>query len=794
MKFSEQWLREWTNPSVATQDMADQLTMAGLEVDAIEPVAAAFSGVVVGKVVSIDPHPQADRLQVCQVDVGKKATLTIVCGARNVAVYMLVPTACIGAVLPGGMKIKKTKLRGVESQGMLCSAAELGLAESADGLMPLDSDARPGTDIREYLLLKDVSIELGLTPNRSDCLSVAGVAREVAVLNRVEITGPEIGPVSVSDNYTFPVQVQSASACPRYLGRVIKNINPKASTPLWMQERLRRSGLRAISPVVDVTNYVMLELGQPMHAFDLDRLSDAIVVRQAVAGEQLVLLNEQTVELNEQTLVIADETGPLAIAGVMGGRVSAVAEDTRSLFLESAFFAPKAITGKARMYGLHTDSSHRFERGVDPQLAQQAMERATELLLAIVGGQAGPVVSVEDSAQLPVFPEVSLRLIRLNRVLGMSIPHQEVSIILRSLGMTILHEDENGWRVQPPSYRFDIAIEADLIEEVARVHGYHRLPVSQAKSRLSINTENGTNKTLEESMSSCLVQRDYQEAICYSFVAEDLQLKLDPDREAIKLANPLSADLTVMRTSLWPGLVQALQHNLNRQHRRVRLFETGVRYLRQADEIVEDKMIAGIVTGDVVAEQWGQASRRLDFYDVKSDVEALLSCCGGEGWRFVPSQHPALHPGQTAVITDKDDTVLGFCGLLHPSVLTELSLDSDVYVFELNIDALSAPAVTVFNPLSRYPAIRRDLAIVLADSIGYNQVRETIAEAAGELMRETIIFDVYTGNGVESGAKSLAIGLTLQDFSRTLTDDEVEAVVDRVLNHLNEKLSATLRG
>ena len=793
MKFNEHWLREWVNPAVTSLELAEQLTMAGLEVDAMEPVAAEFSGVVVGKVMTVAAHPQADRLQVCQVDVGLETPLTIVCGARNVAIGMYVPTACIGANLPGDLKIKKTKLRGVESQGMLCSAAELGLIESADGLLVLDDDAQPGVDIREYLSLDDVSIELGLTPNRSDCLSIAGVARETAVLNRCVITGPQFEPVVPMTTDTFSVQVEAAAACPRYLGRVISNIK-QARTPLWLQERLRRCGLRSISPVVDVMNYVMLELGQPMHAFDLEKLDGSVIVRMADANESLTLLDDQSISLRDDTVVIADRQGPLAIAGVMGGRDSAVSGSTTSLFLESAYFAPQFLSGKARSYGLHTDSSHRFERGVDPELPRQAMERATQLLLKIVGGQAGEIIEVVDSDHLPGSAIVSLRQQRLERVLGMSIARDEVSDILGALGMTITEESGDSWQIMAPSYRFDIAIEADLIEEVARVHGYNALPIKLPKAQMSIVAGHDSKLELQQRLSHILTQRDYQEAICYSFIAEEIQQILDPEREAIKLANPISADLTVMRTSLWPGLVQSLQYNLNRQHRRVRLFETGVQFNRVDGAVVEEKMIAGVACGEQATEQWGKADQRIDFFDIKADMEALLSVSHHVNkLRFEASNHPALHPGQSAMIVDEKGAEVGLCGLLHPSVLAGLSLDRDVFVFELRIDAAFVQAIPKFKSLSRFPAIRRDIALLVSEDVQSSQIQAVIANVAGDLLRESVIFDVYRGKGIDSGAKSLAIGLTLQEFSRTLTDDEVEALVANVLTQLNKTLGATLR-
>jgi len=803
MKFSEQWLREWTSPAVTTAVLSEQLTMAGLEVDAIGPVAAAFSGVVVGRVLTVEPHPEADRLQVCSVDIGNGEPLSIVCGARNVAVNMRVPTACIGASLPGGITIKKTRLRGVESQGMLCSAAELGLAETAEGLLPLDDDAEPGRDIRDYLGLDDVSIELGLTPNRSDCLSIAGVAREVAVLNQCALSGPAIEPVRATITAELPITVDAKDACPRYLGRAIDGVDNSGTSPLWLQERLRRCGVRSINPVVDITNYVMLELGQPMHAFDRQCIEGGIVVRTARAGESLTLLDEQQIVLDGETLIIADQHQPLAMAGVMGGLGSAVSSETTTLFLESAFFSPAAITGKARAYGLHTDSSHRFERGVDPELPRLAIERATRLLLDIVGGNAGPVIEAVATDHLPRPVRVPLRRQRLRRLLGMAVDDGEVERILMALGMIDIVSDEQGWIVTPPSFRFDIAIEADLIEEIARVHGYNQLPVSQPLAHTQISATTVGHVDIERQLRDVMIRRDYQEAICYSFISAELQGLFDPARPGVRLANPLSAELAVMRTSLWPGLIQVLQHNLNRQQKRVRLFEVGVRFLLQgsgddtasiADRITEENIVAGLVCGDRSVEQWGEESRVVDFFDIKADVENLLGLTGrAEAFRFESAANPVLHPGQSARILADDGSAIGWCGLLHPSLQSGLGLDRDVFLFELGVTALQQQHVAQFRALSRFPFIRRDLAIVVDRDIAAARIQAAIAEVAGDLLRESIIFDVYTGKGVDSDAKSLAIGLTLQEFSRTLTDDEVEALVGRVLSHLEVTFGATLR-
>ncbi len=795
MKFNEQWLREWVDPPVGSEELCEQLTMAGLEVEAVEPVASGFSGVVVGKVLSVAPHPQADRLQVCQVDVGEGEPLGIVCGARNVAPGMLAPVARVGARLGDDFTIKKARLRGVESQGMLCSAAELGLAEQSEGLMSLPEGARPGDDFRDFLQLDDVSIELGLTPNRSDCLGVAGIAREVGVINRSPVTEVDTAPVSATADAVFPIEVEDPRACPRYVGRVIAGVNARAQTPLWMQERLRRSGLRSISPVVDVTNYVMLELGQPMHAFDLDKLERGVRVRMAREGETIELLDGQQVTLAGNTLVIADAGKAIAMAGIMGGQETAVGDDTRTLFLESAFFSPQAIAGRARQYGLHTDSSHRFERGVDPELAVRAMERATRLLLEITGGEAGPVVEVTDAASLPRHDPITLRAARLRRLLGAAIPRPEVTEILRRLGFQVRESEGESWEVVSSSARFDIAIEADLIEEVARIHGYNHLPDSRPAARLAIESAAATT-TRDRRMRLLLADRGYQEAITYSFVDTALQSLLDPEQTPIELANPISSETAVMRTSLWPGLVQAVMHNLNRQQRRARLFETGRKYLRKEGRIVEQPVVAGAVTGLVSPEQWGMENREVDYFDLKGDVEALLALGGSaaQGVRFsATGLHPALHPGQAARLLLEDGATVGWLGVLHPRVSKALKLDQNILVFEVSSNIIGGERVPVFHELSKFPAIRRDLAIIVDEDVPAASIRACIEETAGETLQQLQLFDVYHGKGIDSGKKSVALGLTLQAFSRTLTDSEIDALIARVLQQLQNTFAATLR-
>ncbi len=792
MKFSVQWLREWVNPDISIETLSKQLTMAGLEVDAESPVAAEFSGVVVGEVLTVESHPEADKLQICTVNVGEAEPLQIVCGAKNVHIGMLVPTACVGAVLPGNFKIKKAKLRGVPSMGMLCSEQEIGLADSADGLMPLPSDAPVGMNIRDYLQLDDVMLELGLTPNRSDCLSIAGIAREVGVLNRCELTAVAEVVVESTTAEQFPVNISATEACPRYLGRVIKGINPKAATPMWMQERLRRSGVRSISAVVDVTNYVMLELGQPMHAFDLNKLSGGIEVRLAHSEEQVKLLNDETIELTSDTLVIADQNGPLALAGVMGGSDSAVEDETVDLFLESAFFDPDVIAGKARSYGLHTDSSHRFERGVDYELPRRAMERATRLLKEIVGGDMGPITEVVNEVQLPKRVPVTLRATRLKRMLGVTLEKDDVSEILARLGMKAECSANGEWCATAPSFRFDIAIEADLIEELARIFGYDNIPSIPPVARLQINAASETEVTPQR-IRQLFVDRDYQEAITYSFVDEQQQLRLNPNATAIKLANPISTDMSVMRSTLWTGLLQALSYNQNRQQKRIRFFEVGVRFCGELNERKEEKVISGVVCGNQSAEQWGEKACEVDFFDLKADVEALLALAVGQKFSFNAEEHSALHPGQSAAIRDESGALCGYLGLLHPEVTKKLGLEGNIFLFEISYNAIAKRALPAFHELSKFPAVRRDIAVIVDENVSSQSISDCVELAAGQLLQELQLFDVYQGKGVDSGRKSIAIGLTLQEFSRTLTDSEIDGVVVGVLSSLNENLGATLR-
>ncbi|AEJ05546.1 phenylalanyl-tRNA synthetase subunit beta [Stutzerimonas stutzeri] len=791
MKFSEQWLRSWVNPQVSREELVARLSMVGLEVDAVTPVAGAFSGVVVGEVLATEQHPDADKLRVCQVSNGSEA-FQVVCGAPNVRPGLKIPFAMLGAQLPGDFKIKKAKLRGVESNGMLCSETELQVGGDDSGLMELAADAPVGTDLREYLGLDDVSIEIGLTPNRGDCLSLAGLAREVGAIYGAEVRPVEVGVASVAHEDVRPVEVLAPKACPRYLGRVIHNVDLTRPTPLWIVERLRRSDIRSIDAVVDVTNYVMLELGQPLHAFDLDEVKGGIRVRMAEEGEKLVLLDGQEVSLRSDTLIIADHERPLAIAGVMGGEHSGVSASTRSIFLESAFFDTIALAGKARSYGLHTDASHRYERGVDSQLPRQAMERATSLLLDIVGGKAGPIVEVVSERDLPNIAPVTLRAERITQMLGLELDDTEVVRLLTSLGLVVVGEGEGRWQVSVPSHRFDISLEIDLIEELGRLYGYDRLPVRYPQARLAPEAKPEARAELPL-LRRLLVARGYQEAITYSFIDPKLFELFSPGMKPLELANPISADMAAMRASLWPGLVKALQYNLNRQQSRVRLFEAGLRFVGQLPALEQEAMLAGVVTGSREPEGWANAREAVDFFDVKADVEALLAFAGNGGaYRFVPGEHPALHPGQTARI-ERDGRLVGFVGSLHPELAGTLGIDQSVYLFELKLSEIADGRMPQFSELSRFPEVRRDLAVLVNRDVAAQAILDCIRGGAGENLTDLKLFDVYQGKGIDPLSKSVAVGLTWQHPSRTLNDDEVNDVMQKILTSLEERFNATLR-
>lgn len=787
MKFSEQWLREWANPAIDTEALVAQLTMAGLEVDGVAPAAPDFEKVVVAQVIKTEKHPDADKLTICQVDAGLDEPLQIVCGASNVRQDLRIPCALVGAKLPGDFKIKRAKLRGVASAGMLCSAVEIGLAEEADGLFELPQDAPVGQSIREYLQLDDNIIDVDLTPNRSDCLSIAGVAREVGVLNSCDVTEVTFAPVAVTLDEQPNIQIDAAEHCPSYTGRIVRGLNPQAATPIWMQERLRRAGVRSLGPLVDVTNYVMLELGQPMHAFDLRQIDGGIVVRQAKTNEKLTLLGGEEITLTSDCTLIADYNKALALAGVMGGQHSGVADDTTDVLLENAFFKPESIAGKARQFGLHTESSHRFERGVDPELQTQAIERATQLLIDIAGGQAGPVITQKSTVAAP--PAIKLRHARVTRVLGVELAAAQIEEIFVRLGMQINPTDE-GWNITPASARFDIQIEADLIEELARVYGYNNIPTHNAMTPMRVRPQPEA-QTSTTTLRQMLVQRGYQEAITYSFVAPAWQQTIVPDQPAIDLTNPISNDLAQMRTSLWPGLLNALNYNVNRQQKHLKLFEIGLRFITQDDELKQINTMSGLLYGTIAPEQWGQQETLVDFYDLKADLAPLLACAD-QDVQFVTAQNPALHPGQTAQIYVNNQAI-GWLGTLHPQHLKALDLPRAPVLFELDVAPLQANKIPHFAPVSRFPAIRRDLAILVDEAVSAEKIRQSVFAVDSHILQDVLVFDVYRGGSVETGLKSIALGLILQDYSATLRDEVVDSLIADITRHLRDQLAATIR-
>lgn len=794
MKFNESWLREWVNPAVSTEQLCDQITMLGLEVDSVDPVAGEFTGVVVGEVLECAQHPDADKLRVTKVNVGGDRLLDIVCGAPNCRKGLKVACAVEGAVLPGNFKIKKTKLRGQPSEGMLCSYSELGIKEDHSGIIELPADAPIGTDFREYLNLNDVAIEISLTPNRADCLSIAGIAREVGVINQAEVKAPVITPVTATITDKISVELQAPDACPRYLARVVKNVNVKATSPLWLQEKLRRCGIRSIDPIVDITNLSLLELGQPMHAFDAAKIEGGIQVRMAKAGEELVLLDGTTAKLQENTLVIADNKGALAMAGIFGGEVSGVNENTTDVVLESAFFAPLAITGRARQYGLHTDASHRFERGVDPELARQAMERATALLLEICGGEAGEIVEALSEEHLPKRNTVSLRRSKLDAVIGYHIEDATVTDILTRLGLNVTFT-EKTWTAVAPSWRFDIEIEEDLIEEVARIYGYNSIPNNSPLAHLTMK---GTPEKLLEvnRIRMALVDSDYQEVITYSFVDPKKQEWLHPNQDALILPNPISSEMSAMRVSLLTGLLDTIVYNQSRQQNRVRIFEAGLRFIpdNNAESGIRQEFVFGAaIVGDKRPVHWGSKSETVDFFDLKGDIERMLSLTAVRNdLQFVAKQFPALHPGQSAAIM-LDGKEIGFIGTVHPSIVQKLGIKGKPIVCEILASAIAEKPVAQASEISRFPANNRDIAVVVDETIPAGEVLNACRRAAGSKLVALNLFDVYRGANLESNKKSLAISLTIQDKDKTLEEDEINAIVQSVLDELAKCFNAVLR-
>ncbi|WP_312074078.1 phenylalanine--tRNA ligase subunit beta [Atlantibacter sp.] len=794
MKFSELWLREWVNPAIDSEALSGQITMAGLEVDGVEAVAGAFNGVVVGEVVECGQHPNADKLRVTKVNVGGERLLDIVCGAPNCRQGLKVAVATVGAVLPGDFKIKAAKLRGEPSEGMLCSFSELGISDDHSGIIELPADAPIGTDIRDYLKLDDNTIEISVTPNRADCLGIIGVARDVAVLNKAPLNEPEIAPVAATITDTLPITVDAPEACPRYLGRVVKGINVNAPTPLWMKEKLRRCGIRSIDAVVDVTNFVLLELGQPMHAFDKDRIEGGIVVRMAKPGETLVLLDGNEAKLDEDTLVIADHHKALAMAGIFGGEHSGVNTETQNVLLECAFFSPLSITGRARRHGLHTDASHRYERGVDPALQHKAMERATRLLMDICGGEAGPVIDVTAPSHLPAQATITLRRSKLDRLIGHQIADDQVTDILRRLGCDVT-EGDGEWQAVAPSWRFDIAIEEDLVEEVARIYGYDNIPNEPVQAGLVMGNHREANLSLKR-VKTLLNDKGYQEVITYSFVDPKLQQLVHPGEEALILPNPIASDMSAMRLSLWTGLLATVVYNQNRQQSRVRIFETGLRFVPDTNAnlgIRQDVMLAGAICGNRVDEHWDQTKTGVDFYDIKGDLESVLELTGKlSEIEFRAEANPALHPGQSAAIYLHGERI-GFIGVIHPELERKFDLNGRTLVFELLWDKVSDRVVPQAQDISRFPANRRDIAVVVAENVPAAEILSECKKVGANQIVGVNLFDVYRGKGVEQGFKSLAISLILQDTSRTLEEEEIAATVARCVEALKERFQASLR-
>ncbi|HTY95215.1 MAG TPA: phenylalanine--tRNA ligase subunit beta [Steroidobacteraceae bacterium] len=791
MKIPVSWLSEWLTVPWQAPELGARLTMAGFELEALNPAAPAFSGVVVVQILEAVPHPQADKLRVCRVNTGSGPALQIVCGAANARAGLRTALAGVGAELPGGLTIGAATLRGVESRGMLCSARELGIGEGGLGILELPEDAPLGASLRDYLHLDETVLELNVTPNRGDAMSILGIAREVAALTGGALTGPAIAPVPAALTDRQAVRLEAAG-CPKFVGRVIRGIDNSGSSPMWLRERLRRAGVRAISPAVDVTNYVLLELGQPMHAYDLAKVSGDIVARMAAVGEKVTLLDGREVSLDADMLVIADAAGAVGVAGVMGGERTCVSAATRDVFLEVAWFAPESIAGRARRLGLHTDASQRFERGVDPSGQERALERATALLRAIAGGEAGPVVTTEERSGLPVRAPVSLRRERLTRLLGVAVPDARVSAILGNLQMQVT-TTAAGWTVQPPPHRFDIHIEEDLIEEVARIMGFEAIPEAPA-ARQQVFPAIPETLPPERSLLDALIARGYCETITFAFVDPALQAALFPQAQTLSLANAIASDLSVMRVSLWPGLVRAALENQHRQQDRIRLFGHGARFIVAGQAVSEVDSLAGLAVGRRLPEQWGspEAREAADFHDGKADLQALLDATGAaEEFGFEAATHSCLHPGRTARVL-RAGAPVGWLGELHPRLVRELGFAHTPVMFEIDVVALRVK-LPQGREISRMPQVRRDLAVVLPEKVTFGELSERVVLAGSSFLRNVRVFDVYRGAGIEEGRKSVALGLIFQDISRTLTDDEVDRAVAAVVADLRENLDARLR-
>ena len=760
-------------------------------VDAVDVEGTGIDDVVVAEVVECGKHPDADKLSVCKVSDGSDALIDIVCGAPNVRVGLKTPLAKPGVKLPNGLKLRKAKIRGIESHGMLCSAVELGLGDESDGIMELPADAEAGVPLIQLLELPDAVIDIDLTPNRGDCFSVLGIARDVAALTGAELKDASVDSVAAASDAVHPVELVEPAGCPRFAGRLIRGINPDAKSPVWMTERLRRAGLRPISPVVDITNYVMLELGQPLHAYDAALLNGPIRPRLAKAGEKVTLLDEKEVELNEDTLVITDDSGPIGMAGIMGGLSTAVSDKTTDVFFEGAFWPQDFMAGRARSYGMHTDASLRFERGVDPEGQGRAVERATGLLVDIAGGEAGPLVVDSVEEHLPKRDAIKLRRQQIGRLLGVEIADEEVVLILENLQMNVTADDD-GWTVSTPSYRFDMQYEVDLIEELARIHGYDSIPETSLSAKSPLETVTESRIEMERA-GATLIARDYQEVVTYSFIDAESNRKFTGEDSELVLSNPISSELSVMRSSLWPGMVAAAAANNARQQDRVRIFEASRSYHGSLEAHTESVRLAGLVTGPVAAEQWGAKAEAVDFFDIKADVEAVLSLACNDGEvRFVAAEHPALQPGQAAEIF-RSESSIGFVGKLHPRIAKDYDLKRGVYLFDLDAELALASAAPVAESISKFPAIRRDIAVVVDTNVSADELVNAVAESAPELIRDVRIFDIYTGERIEAGRKSVAIGLILQETSRTLTDEDADTAMAAAIAKLKKKFGADLR-
>ncbi len=789
MKFSEKWLREWVNPPINSEQLQSQLTMLGLEVDSSENLAGQLAGIFVGEVLEVKPHPEADRLRICQVRTDVE-TAQVICGAPNVKQGMKCAFAVVGARLPSGLRIKKAKLRGQASLGMLCSEAELGLSDDSEGLMALPQEAEVGMSLSKLLNLDDTVIDIDITPNRGDCFCIRGIARDIAARNNISNIAFTNQPVEVNHADSLKVHLEPDNACVRYTGRIISGIDNTVRAPVWMTERLRRSGVRSISLIVDVTNYVMLELGQPMHAYDLDKLSGDITVRKAANSENLSLLDGRCISLQRDTTVIADDKGAIGIAGIMGGLTTGCDKISENIFLESALFLPELIAGKSRYYSVHTESGHRFERGVDPQLQREALEYATRLIIDIGKGDVGEIVDVAMESRLPLADEIVLRKSRIERLLGLEVTAEQVESILEKLGVK-LQRNADDWLAIAPSYRYDIRIEADLIEEVARVYGYDNLPRTFAMLSPEFKQVED-NRTDLDTLKRFLLARGFQEVITYSFVDHAIQNQLHPNLKTLALANPISSDMGVMRASHWTGLLAALEKNLNRQINDIRIFESGLCFRPGSHELVQERLLSGLISGKANLEHWAESDREVDFFDLKGILESLFKITHIQDIEFVAAQHCALHPGQSALITQKGET-LGWLGSLHPNLQKSLNLSQTAVMFEVRQDVLETNYLPKFNENSKFPAVRRDIAIVIRDNIPMISVQNTVLQSAPEFLQKIIIFDVYRGDKVASGLKSVALGLILQDKSRTLDESDVENTVSGIIKVLEEKFSATLR-